>query len=308
MGSYEYTINALPSGPIDLGCLGENEATAIHFNMLPWLMEYPDMTFLISMCPPGGKKPYPVSGVTLQGNVLTWVVGAGATAKSGRGTIVIRGTQGAIEVRSKKMDVFVGDGHTALSAPPTLVQDWIHEIATVTYRGHTNTQQAINNVIAKEIDGLHSPWRKIADIVLDEDVSYIEVTRDCEGNPFELEALRIYSAIQPTDVQVGGKLLVVDRDEETYHNTSSGAYPMSVTSGISYALSEWRYECGRWHVEVVQATYVVETVPYRKSVGCDFSQAREIRVIRGFKLQPDRGNARIWPAGSTFQIWGIDKL
>ena len=124
-------INALPSS-IPIGKQGENHATTVEIDVAAWVDEYPGLTVAISMTTPQDStaaSPFLVSGVTLSGDTLTWVVGNDATQYSGLGTIVVRGLLDGTEVRSTRTMVQIDIGHAAAGDAPEDIADYLTEAA-----------------------------------------------------------------------------------------------------------------------------------------------------------------------------------
>lgn len=122
-----YSINSIPTN-FRIGRQLEHGVETVTFDISAWLATWPTLVCGISMILPGGGDPVPMTGVTQEGNTLTWVVGEGATAESGTATIVVFGVVGD-DVRkcSDYTPVVVEDGHPASGEAPDAVADWLSE-------------------------------------------------------------------------------------------------------------------------------------------------------------------------------------
>jgi hypothetical protein len=122
------TVNDLPR-VVALGRQGENGVTRVEIDVSAWASEYPGIACVITMVAPGGGTPYPVTGVTRDGNTLCWLVGRDATETSGLGGVLLRGYAGDVEVRSAGMRVLVEAGQGATGETPDGASDWLAEAA-----------------------------------------------------------------------------------------------------------------------------------------------------------------------------------
>ena len=118
-----YLIDSIPQ--LNIGRLGENDATSIEIDASAWIADYPGMTFEITLLAPGGSAPFLVTGVSETGGIVTWLVKSDALQVAGAGSVVIRGSLAGVEKRSAKADVIIEAGHQTAGDPPAEYADWI---------------------------------------------------------------------------------------------------------------------------------------------------------------------------------------
>ena len=112
-----------------IGRQGEAGVTTLEFDISVWREAYPGIVCTLTMLKASGFVPFPLGGVSQEGDTLTWVVGKDATGIKGAGTIVVRGLVGDIEKRSTVVKVVILAGHSAAGEAPAAVRDWISEAA-----------------------------------------------------------------------------------------------------------------------------------------------------------------------------------
>ena len=110
-----YPIGAIPPR-LYLGTQGDKDVTVISFDVAAWRSLIPDAEFSINFRT--AQKQFDVSGVTLQGNILTWVVGADVTQFSGEGSVVISAVAAGIRKCTFNIGTTVSPGHILPEVKP----------------------------------------------------------------------------------------------------------------------------------------------------------------------------------------------
>ena len=118
-----HLINKIPY-PLNLGKQLENGVTTHEFDISAWTAEYPTIVCAITAECADVSAPFLVTGVSQDGNTLTWLVGNDVTQYDGNYTIVIRGLVDDTEKRSAVINAFVTAGHGEAGDAPTEVTDW----------------------------------------------------------------------------------------------------------------------------------------------------------------------------------------
>ena len=113
-----YPISS-PPPRLYLGAQGDKDVTEIAFDVAAWRVAIPSGEFTINF--KNAQKQFDVSGVTLQGNILTWVVGADVTQFSGEGSVVISAVADGIRKCTFNIGTMVSPGHVLPEVKPAPV-------------------------------------------------------------------------------------------------------------------------------------------------------------------------------------------
>ena len=132
---------------LQIGVQGENDATDIEIDMSAWAEKYPDAQFHILFKPYNASEPSPML-TTYEDGVLTWTVGAGATAVTGVGYTEIR-AQDAETGLVKKTKIIPTAVENSVSGvetdPPASYQEWVTNVlnaGTAAVNANTAAQAA----------------------------------------------------------------------------------------------------------------------------------------------------------------------
>ena len=113
-----YPISS-PPPRLYLGAQGDKDVTEIAFDVAAWRVAIPSGEFTINF--KNAQKQFDVSGVTLLGNILTWVVGADVTQWVGPGSIVITITAPGTRKCTFNIGTIVSPGHILPEVKPAPV-------------------------------------------------------------------------------------------------------------------------------------------------------------------------------------------
>jgi len=123
-----YLITSIPQ-QISIGNQLESGVTSITFDISAWTALYPSIVCSLTMVAPAGGEPFPLSGVSQDGDTLTWLVNNDATENDGTASVVVHGSEGNVEKRSAMFFAIIQHGHEASGEAPAEIQDWATEAA-----------------------------------------------------------------------------------------------------------------------------------------------------------------------------------
>ncbi|MCE5343871.1 MAG: hypothetical protein LLF96_09885 [Eubacteriales bacterium] len=153
-----YPVENLPP-MLPIGRQGEHGIAQIQFDVSAWASAYPGIVCALTLQVPDGGAPFPVTGVARSDNVLTWCVQREATAAAGLGSLIVRGYQDVLEVRSARTRTLVEAGQGPAGEAPAAVADWVGEAAALKARVEA---QSLAVAQAEDARNVYEPWNAAA--------------------------------------------------------------------------------------------------------------------------------------------------
>ena len=126
---------------IQLGRVGENQATRVHFDVSEWTSTGKGIVHLLHQRS-GDPAPYPCLIKVENGNAM-WVVSNADTAMAGRGKAELRYMNGAVLVKSATFSTNTLQAlGTASSEPPEPQEDWVDNVLEAANQAHISSENA----------------------------------------------------------------------------------------------------------------------------------------------------------------------
>lgn len=137
-------IKAEPGAVLNLGRLGENESTAVTFDVGAWLAEYPEAGITVVYRLPGTVSAYPVSpgNVSLENGVLTWTITSAELAKEGTGEVELVATENGIVAKTVIWAAKVNTALDGAGPAPAPWQSWQTAMAEIAAEAEQSAQAA----------------------------------------------------------------------------------------------------------------------------------------------------------------------
>jgi hypothetical protein len=216
-----YSVASLPM-LLPIGRQGENGVTQIQLDVSAWERAYPGILCAVTLQAPGDDAPFPVIGVTREGNVLTWLVQREATAAAGMGNMVVRGYLDQLEVRSARTRTLVEAGQGASGETPDAITSWIRETTALKAQIEAQAQAVAQAEAARSV---YEPWNTGRNYHCGN-----KVTLDGRSYAWTLAAPSSAGLVPPAE----GWLLIADRGEAylaSFHIDALGQLNVTYSEG-----------------------------------------------------------------------------
>lgn len=220
-------IKAEPGAVLNLGRLGENESTAVTFDVGAWLAEYPEAGITVLYRLPGTVGAYPVSpgNVSIENGVLTWTITSAELAKEGTGEVELVATKDGIVAKTviwvAKVNAAL-DGAGPAPAPWESWQTAMAEIAAEAAQSASDAEAAYDKLLYMSVDGGALPPGGGVEVykTVDPETGYVTLTFMIGVG--ETGADGFSPTVTVTEITGGHQVTVTDADGEHTFDVMDG--------------------------------------------------------------------------------------
>ena len=141
MKTYAYSLVTFGSRQISIGRQGENLATRIDVDVVPWKTEYPTGTISLFVVPPAGNGY--LAAIEENGNTIRWTIRDTDTAYDGHGKaeLILKDASGTV-MKSVTAYTICAKSPSAAepSDPPEAIRPWVEQILEAIKSGDVSAE------------------------------------------------------------------------------------------------------------------------------------------------------------------------
>ena len=141
MKTYSYSLVTFGSRQISIGRQGENLATRIDVDVVPWKTEYPTGTISLFVVPPVGNGY--LAAIEENGNTIRWTIRATDTAYAGQGKaeLILKDASGTV-IKSVTANTICAKSVSAAEPadPPDAIRPWVEQILDAIKSGDVSAE------------------------------------------------------------------------------------------------------------------------------------------------------------------------
>ena len=141
MKTYSYSLVTFGSRQISIGRQGENLATRIDVDVVPWKTEYPTGTISLFVVPPVGNGY--LAAIEENGNTIRWTIRATDTAYAGQGKaeLILKDASGTV-IKSVTANTICAKSVSAAEPadPPEAIRPWVEQILEAIKSGDVSAE------------------------------------------------------------------------------------------------------------------------------------------------------------------------
>ena len=141
MKTYAYSLVTFGSRQISIGRQGENLATRIDVDVVPWKTEYPTGTISLFVVPPAGNGY--LAAIEENGNTIRWTIRDTDTAYDGHGKaeLILTDASGTVIKSVTAYTICAKSPSAAEPAdPPEAIRPWVEQILEAIKRGDVSAE------------------------------------------------------------------------------------------------------------------------------------------------------------------------